>query len=339
MTSDSHLTHPALEERFLQPKGWRWHMFAGHNGEKLRFGTAFPKHTIPKAVVIILPGVSEYCEKYFELATTLIDQKLAVYVLEWQGQGRSHRHFKKSPHKRVSNGFHRDVKDLDIFIREYVLPSAVHPEVGRLPLVILAHSMGANIGLRYLQKFPDVFACAAMTAPMFGIKALKPVPAFLRLPLTKLLAEFADCSYAPGEQDYRPRSENKKAKDSMSLDPVRSNVHDAWMQFDPNLQVGGVTYRWLYYAAKTCQIVRNKDFLKSVKTPLLLATAGRENLVNNRSIQRVASLLENTTLINLPDSGHEIIMERDEIRNKFLKSFEDLIKTNIIDKKDSIKPF
>lgn len=314
-------------------------MFAGHNGEKLRFGTAFPKHTVPLGVIVILPGLSEYCEKYFELANNLLDKKYAVYVLEWQGQGRSYRHSKKQPQKRLSNGFHRDVKDLDIFIKDYILPSAVHPEVGRLPLVMLAHSMGANIGLRYLKTHPDVFACAGMTAPMFGIKALKKIPSFLRVPVTKMLAEFADSSYVPGGSDYSPRRLNKKIKYDFSSDEVRDAVHDAWIEFDPELKVGSVTYRWLYYAAKTCQIVRDKDFLKSIKTPLLFALAGKERLVNNSSIKRAYHILPDCSLLELPKSAHEILMERDEIRDKFLKSFDELIKINILDKKDSTKPF
>ena len=338
-SESSYQTHPDLEERFLQPKGWRWHMFAGDNGQKLRFGTAFPKHTIPRAVVVILPGLSEYCEKYFELANTLLEKKYAVYVLEWQGQGRSYRHSKKYPQKRISNGFQRDVNDLDIFIKDYIVPSAVHPEVGRLPLVMLAHSMGANIGLRYLKSHPDIFSCAAMTAPMFGIKALKKIPSPLRVPLTKLLSEFADSSYVPGAGDYKPRRLNKKIKDDFSSDPVRDAVHDAWIEFDPNLKVGGVTYRWLYHAAKTCQIVREKSFLESIRLPLLLALAGKEKLVNNSSIKRAYHILPDCSLLELKDSSHEILMERDEIRDQFLKSFDELIKINILNKNNSTKPF
>ncbi len=335
----SYQTHPDLEKRFLQPPNWRWHMFAGHNGEKLRFGTAFPKHTIPRAVIVILPGLKEYCEKYFEVANTFLDKKYAVYIMEWQGQGRSYRHNKKYPQKRISNGFHRDVKDLDIFIKDYILPSAVHPEVGRLPLVMLAHSMGGNIGLRYIKSHPSTFVCAAMTAPMFGIKALKKIPAFLRVSITKALSEFADHSYVPGGGDYKPRRYNKKIKDDYSSDPIRDAVHDAWIEFDSNLKVGDVTYRWLYFAAKTCQIVRDKTFLKSIKLPLLLASAGKENLVDNAAIKRAYHTLPDCSFLELPDSAHEILMERDEIRDQFLKSFDELIKINILDKKDATKPF
>ena len=338
-SESSYQTHPDLEERFLQPNGWSWHMYAGHNGEKLRFGTAFPKHTVPIAVAVILPGLSEYCEKYFEMANTLLDRKYAVYIIEWQGQGRSFRHSEKFPQKRVSNGFYRDVKDLDIFIKDYILPSAVHPEVGRLPLVMLAHSMGANIGLRYLKQHPDVFSCAAMTAAMFGIYALRIIPSFMRTSITKLFSEFGDLSYAPGATDYKPRKEIKKLKGLFSSDPIRNEIHDKWMMFDPNLQVGGVTYRWLHFAAKTCSIVRKKKFLKKVKTPILLAIAGNERFVNNRTIRRIGHTLENASILELDKAAHEILMENDSIRETFLKSFDELVKTNILDKKDSVKPF
>ncbi|MCB9963770.1 MAG: alpha/beta hydrolase [Rhodospirillales bacterium] len=332
MASEDHShTNPALEERFLQPVGWRWHMFAGHNGEKLRFGSVFPKHVVPKAVIVILPGRAEYCEKYFELIRGCLEKKYAVYILEWQGQGRSHRHIEKSPHKNISNGFYKDVQDLEIFIRDYVLPSGMHPEVGKLPLAMLAHSMGGNIGLRYLSKHPSVFSCAAMTTPMFGIHALDLIPGFLRIPLTKLLMEVADCSYVPGGTGYAPREKN-----FFSSDPHRDAIHDAWMQFDPKLQIGDVTYRWLYHATKTCHIVQQEKFLKSIKTPLLLALAGREKLVSNKAIRRAAHVIRGAILKTYPEAGHEILMECDSIRDDFLKSFDDLIKINILDKKKQI---
>ena len=325
-------THPPLEERFLQPKGWRWHMFAGHDGETLRFGSAYPKHCVPKCVVVILPGLSEFGEKYFELANEFLEKKYAVYVIDWQGQGRSHRHMKKYPHRRISNGFFRDVMDLDIFIRDYVQPSAMHPEVGKLPLVMLAHSMGANIGLRYIKRNPKTFACAALSAPMMEIYALKAVPPFLRVPLTKIFAEFGDCSYVPGASDYKPRDE-KFYRDMLTNDPVRYQVHPAWCAFDPALQVGGVTWRWLYHAAKTCQIVRQKSFLNAIKIPLLLGLAGNEKLVNNRTARKCAKHLRGATILELPEARHEILMEVDDMRNQFLKAFDDLIERSIITKK------
>ncbi len=338
MSTESYATHPNLEKRFLQPPGWRWHMFAGHNGEKLRFGTAFPKHTIPKAVVVILPGLAEYCEKYFEIANDLLNKKYAVYIMEWQGQGRSFRHIKKNPHKRISNGFSNDVKDLDIFIRDYIIPSAVHPEVGRLPLAMLAHSMGGNIGLRYLKDNPKTFGCAAMTAPMFGIKAFKIIPPFMRVALAKILYEIGDHSYVPGARNYEPRTA-RKVKAIHSTDPVRNDIHDTWMEFDPNLQCGGVTYKWLYYAARTCSRIRKHSFLRSIHTPLLFATAGKEQLVSNSSIRHANKILPNANIVHFPDAGHEIMMETDTIRNEFLKSFDELIKINILYKKESTKPF
>ena len=56
---------PDLEKRFLEPEGWRWH-HVKRGDRKLRFGSAFPKNSIPDAVVVCLPGLNEFCEKYFE---------------------------------------------------------------------------------------------------------------------------------------------------------------------------------------------------------------------------------------------------------------------------------
>ena len=62
---------PDLEERFLEPEGWRWHSFTRptqSGGRKIRFGSVFPKDSVPDAVVVCLPGLSEFSEKYYEMS-------------------------------------------------------------------------------------------------------------------------------------------------------------------------------------------------------------------------------------------------------------------------------
>ena len=154
---------PDLEDRFLPPPGWRWHQFKNAKGRSLRFGSVFPENRVPEAIVIALEGLSEFSEKYFEVAHDLLKMDCAFWVLDWQGQGKSQRHL-KNPHKRHSSSFDEDVADLHFFIQEYVKHSAVHPDVGRIPLVMLGHSMGANIGLHYLHRHPDMVTWPEMSS-------------------------------------------------------------------------------------------------------------------------------------------------------------------------------
>ena len=72
--------------------------------------------------------------------------------------------------------------------------------------------------------------------------------------------------------------------------------------------------------------------MNKITTPSLLAIAGKEFLVNNSSIRRAARIMPNATLVEIPDARHEILMERDKIRDHFLKEFDELMKNHILNK-------
>lgn len=336
-TMEQNIALPPLESRFLPPPGWRWHVFTNPQGRKIRFGTVAPESRVPDAVVIVAPGLSEFGEKYFELAHDLIQRNLSLWVIDWQGQGLSDRHFKNTPHKRHSSGFAEDVADFHYFIMEYVKHSAVHPDVGRIPLVLLGHSMGGHIGLRYLAEHPDTFACAAFSAPMLGIRDVRIVPTPLRPLITGLLKEAAGSSYVFGGSDWRENARANPGHNIFSGDARRDTVHNAWSLHDPRLQVGSPTFRWLHEAVKSCAYLNKASTLKGIKTPVLIALAEKDVLVDNNAIRRAAKLIPHATLLELAGAHHEIVMESDSIRNQFLSAFEQLLTNCAV--RDQVKPF
>lgn len=327
---------PDLEPRFLMPEGWRWHVFRTPSGRRMRFGTVTPRGRIPDAVVVGLPGLSEFGEKYFEIAHDLLAQNLSFWVIDWQGQGLSDRPFKNSQ-KRHSAGFDQDVEDLHFFILEYVKHASVHPDVGRIPLVMLAHSMGGNIGLRYLIRHPEIFAGAAFSAPMTGIQALSGLPALIRNALTAFFSTMCGKSYVFGGKDWAPDERADPARNIFSGDPVRAAVHNAWCLSDPRLQVGNITFGWLYQAVRSCHALTREIARAPIQIPCLFGLAGREKLVSNTTTRQIAAALPDARVLDFPDAMHEVMMERDEIRNAFLVAFIDLINHQSI--KGQLKPF
>lgn len=337
MTENAQNILPNIEERFLPPKNWRWHQFKNPNGKKIRFGSCAPEGNIPDAVVIVLQGLSECVEKYFELANDLRDRNYSFWMIDWQGQGKSDRHL-PNLQKRHSNGFEEDIADLDFFIDQYVKHSAVHPDVGRIPLVMLGHSMGANIGLRYLLEKPDVFEAAGFSAPMFDIMATKSMPSWLVKLASSGLYHFFNKSYAPkGGADWTPAMRDAPEKDIFSTDPVRKNIHNIWFQHNPELQVGNITSGWLHHAIKSCQYLQKKADLESIEIPCLFGLAENEDIVDNDVARKIAARVEGSQTLELKGSKHEILMETDPIRNEFLNAFDKMLKDNNI--KEKLKRF
>jgi lysophospholipase len=325
---------PALETRFLPPPNWRWHRFQTAQGRNIRFGTAAPQSPVPSAIIIGLQGLSEYTEKYFELANNLVDHNLSFWMMDWQGQGRSDRYL-KNPYKRHVTSFQQDVEDLHYFIMEYVKHAAVHPDVGRIPLVMLGHSMGANIGLHYLKKYPDIFSCAAFSAPMVGIQAMN------RTPFAPLAARFmnfmAPSCYVPGGKDWNKEMRTDDFEDWFSSDPIRKEIHNAWMVADPALQIGNVTCKWLYEALQSAKRLQRDNVAQSIDIPCLFGLAENKNLVDNDAARAFASQMKNAQIIDFPTSKHEILMENDDIRSAFLNAILKMLETNNI--QEQLKPF
>lgn len=310
----------ALEPRFQQPGDWTWHYFSNHAGHSLRFGTlpsSAPEQT-PRGVVVILPGLSEFGEKYFELARDMVERNFSVYVMDWRGQGRSHRHL-PNPHCRYSSGFETDVSDLHQMIAEHIRPSTT------APLIMIAHSMGGNIGMRYLSRHHDVFSCAAFSAPMLGIRALRTLPMCVQIALTGAFNTFAGTRYIHGGGDWSPDERKDPAHNIFSSDPVRGKIHNTWSIGDTALRVGNASYGWLYEAVKSCAALRKRGVPEHIKTPSLFACAGLEKLVDNNAIHAIAARMPNAKIIDLPNANHEILMERDDVRSVFIREFDDLL--------------
>lgn len=321
MQIDSHRQIPDLEPRFLAPDGWREDMFtAPGTGHALRYGWVLPpESTVLRGAVVILQGRSEFVEKHFETARDMLARGFAVWMMDWYGQGRSGRML-DNPHKDHSEGFQTHLDDLHAFIATRILPGM--PDGTKL--ILLGHSMGGNLGLRYIAQNPGIFSAAAFSAPMLGIRDLRCWPqSFLDILLTLLRP--AHTRYVPGGRDWAEDIRKSPGQDIFSGDPVRDAVHMAWCRVDPALRLGHVTFGWVYNALKSCEILRRLGALEDIGIPCLFAAAGREALVDNRAIVKAAKRIPGAVFLELSDARHEILMETDDIRNRFLAAFDKML--------------
>lgn len=306
---------PDLEPRFLEPQGWRWGLMENEKGKTLRFGTVSPKGT-SRANVIILPGRGECAEKYFETAHDLLKRDCSVWIMEWQGQGLSARFLEQYPQRNHSMPFAFHASDLRQFIHEQIMPNAYGA-----PLIMLAQSMGANIGMRYLHAEPGIFQSATFCSPMLGIPDINKIP--LGEYAVKGLSLALGKSYAPGQKDWS-EVPTPSGKVVLSFDPVRGKILNAWLSANPELRVGGVTNGWLNHATSSCRFLRRPDTLKEITIPCLVALGSQENLVDPQAIRNAAATLPHAKFLEIPEAGHEILMECDSMRNQLLHAFDEL---------------
>lgn len=317
------LVTPDLPEQFLPPPGWQTGTFTS-DGRQIAFGYVFPEGRM-KACVVILPGRAEFREKYFEVMRDMLARGLGVFTLDWFGQGSSLRYFSDT-HKDHSKGFNFHVADLNAFIRDIVTPTLEKAGHGDTKLVMLAHSMGAHIGLRYLMTRQQSFAGAVLVSPMLGIHNITNKPAWLLRGLTTLLTPMHGF-YAPlpwrgawQEEDCAPPGEG-----ILTSDITRSTLHSAWFCANPVLQIGAPTWGWVHHALRSCDDIQISDLPGRITAPTLFLTAGDERVVDNAATLRVIARIPGARHADIAGARHEIMMEQDSYRNLFFEYFDNFL--------------
>lgn len=316
---------PELKPEFTQPDGWNWDWIENAKGQHLRMGwTApdLPKGEKPKGFVVIAPGLTEFCEKYFEVIRDLKKDGFAVAILEWRGHGLSYRHIEQDRHRRHSDGFENDVADFKYFM-DKLDDIRKSNELDGLKTALLAHSMGGNISLRYLHDHGDdkKFESATFSAPMFGIHMSAPQKSILK-PVCGMFNRMGRSDwYAPGQGKW---STAKYAVTQLALsnDKIRRQVQGQWFEWNEDLTAGGVTYGWLMEANKSCEIVQNPKFGQNIKTRCFIGIAEDEIIVSNKDILATAENIPDAQVKEYENARHELMMEKDDIRNQFLTDFK-----------------
>lgn len=324
-------TIPDIAPRFRPPASWRSHSFTNRNGYRLRYACALPESASrPNAVVVILPGLREFCELYCETANNLLARNIGVCVIDWLCQGGSDR-LLENPHKRHTISFLSDMRDLDEWIGEHILPMLDAQYAKRPPLVMLGHSMGGNIGLTHLYAKPGQFAYAAFTAPMLGIAAFRHMPGWMTRTFTEAANHTAlRRSYVPGAGDWSLELRNRVLNHLYTSDTERGMLHNQWLNENPHLRIGNITWKWLLEAERACRRVSRPGVLKRISTPILLAKAGRDALIERNAIDHAAAIIPNAELLELPEARHEILMEDEALRDQFMQQFLRLIEINCV---------
>lgn len=328
-----------LPAHFLPPAGWRTHSFVNEQtGHKIHYGSVYPDRAEPpSAIVVCLPGLSEFSEKYYELAHDMLNRGYAFWILDWQYQGRSGR-LPGYPARRHSDGFDTDISDLHKLVTDYIKPAAVHADRGRIPLIMIGHSMGVNIGLRFLSDYPGFFYGAAFTAPFLGIYNFT-WPLNL---LSKILTPFMFLigkSYVFSGKDWHEDMRKSDGTDKFSSDTVRDSLHNAWSLSDPSLRVGNPTFGWVIEALRSCAYLKEPGRMEKIEIPVLVALSGKEEIVNNAAARETITRIPHAILLEIEGAKHEILMERAEFRDPFLKAFDKMMEVHNIASDGNLKPF
>lgn len=298
-----------LPPRISQPPaGLEYSHFINGDGASIRTASVAPTdpHDV-RAVVINVGGFGESIERYHEVMADQLDRGMAVHMMDWRGQGGSQRYYPDLPQRPGAQGYKHDIADLHQFITEQVRPQERWP--GR-PVILMAHSMGGNIAMRYLHDHPGTVDASVQLSPMLGVNT-KPLPR----PLARLISRTMTAlgqghRYArPDMRDWRDETDVKITEKSMRRQSLNLLYRDL-----PGLRVGHATFGWLNAALKSIQILSKPSYLAEIRTPLLLTSARRDTMVDPAAHEHAAQHLPDVTMARFRDGNHHPLMTPDDQR-------------------------
>ena len=281
------------------------------DGVNLRFARWAPPPG-RKGTVCLFPGRAEFIEKYFETVRDLQARGFAVAILDWRGQGLSDRGLSDRGKGHVKDFYEYGV-DLDTFMEQVVLPDCPPP------IYALAHSMGAAVILRAAHDGRRWFDRIVLSTPMLALGRA----GVMRIagPLARLMRLFGRGSA------YIPRGEAVTSTQGfignvLTSDPVRYARNVAVVEHEPALGLRSPTIAWADAALRAMSKFANPSYAASIRQPILMVAAGRDEVVSTPAIERFAGHLLAGSHLILAGARHELLQEQDHYRLQFWAAFD-----------------
>ncbi|GBC61695.1 alpha/beta hydrolase [Desulfonema ishimotonii] len=286
----------------------------------LRYGIWRCNRHIRQGSVILTSGRSEFMEKYLETIADLNQRGFDVYSFDWRGQGLSSR-LLANRHKGFVHAYDDYVRDLAFFMDEVVRLAA-------WPRILMGHSMGGHIILRYLHDCPRAVRQAILISPMIDVNTApfpRPVARFLT---RQALRDGRQYAYATGYGDYRHPDEKSFRRNKLTSDFRRFMIERDAVEKNPNLALGGVTYGWLAATFDSVEILRQPGYGARIQTPVLMVSAGNDRVVSACAQKKFCLDLPRGRRVEIPGACHEILQETDDIRSIFWRVFDQFTRKN-----------
>jgi lysophospholipase len=324
-----------------------WHLpatiesFPAPDGAVLRYARWARAADAPaQGTVVHFNGRTEFIERNIKTYSDLADRGWEIWTLDWRGQGLSHRPL------AGEYAIRGHIDDFATYVSDakHYIDTVVKLQERPGKRVLLAHSMGGQIALRYLIERPGDFNLVVMSSPLVRLPSdwKGEVAIFLKDVLGKIEAGTRSCILrrSPDWQDSfvgsacsalaRPDSgkldnaeeTHKYTHDTKNLATAeclieRNLVSDRAPGFAVTCPTGG----WLVAADNSTDKVFKRR--EELTMPILMVAAKDDTAVDPDGQKDLCGALDNCTLVQVPAAGHELLIETQDIRAAFLSCFDE----------------
>ena len=265
--------------------------FIGKGGVEIFFQNW--KKPSPDMILIISHGIGEHSGRYMNLVNELESLNLCIFAMDHRGHGKS------GGKKGHCDDFMDYVYDLKLF-RNYIAE-----EFDGVPIVLLGHSMGGVISMRYSLEYPDDIKALILSSPGF-------IPAF-KLPSWKQsMSEFMG-KYLPSFTLSNGLSAEDLSHDSSVIDAYENDplVHD---RASAGLYIG--------FTKTAAECMKRASELT---IPLLAIHGKADMMVDYKGTEEVFLNVSSRSKKIILGEGmyHETMNETEELRSTILSSISE----------------
>lgn len=285
------------------------------DGASLRYALARPQGAA-RGTVCILPGRTEYIEKYFETIEELLARQFAVAIIDWRGQGLSDRLLRNRLKGHIAS-FAQHRADLDCFMRDVVLPDCPPPYFA------LGNSAGGAVLLDVLCE-RTWFSRAVAISPMIAL-AERRLPVFAIRVTTRLACAIGLAgAYVPGARRRLLRADDFPGNPFTS-DSSRFLREVRTLEAAPELGLAGPTFGWLAAALRQMDRLASMPKSATPRANVLIVAAGNDRIVSLEASHAFARRVPKVACVVAEQARHEVLLESDEIRAQFWAAFDSFI--------------
>lgn len=243
-----------------------------------------------RATLVLTHGIAEHSEAYHEAALDIVPLGYDIYAFDLRGHGRS------DGRRGYIDNFQRYSLDLDKFVR-YLRSGPLKDS--KTPMVMVGHSMGGLITLRYLVEKGDgaQAVAAVLSSPALGISIpISPMKEFAASALMKYLPMVT----LPNDIPY----------DKLT------HVESRWRKYPGDVLRHDKISPAMYFGMLE-SFEKVNEGASRIKPPTLIVAAGDEQIVDRPAIEAFFPKIgaERKKLIIYEKSYHEILndIERDQV--------------------------
>jgi len=255
----------------------------------------------------LLPGRTEYVEKYGRVAGEFLARGYATLVIDWRGQGLADRLLDDplKGHVIRYTDYQMDLRAMIAAAKSLGLPEPYH---------MLGHSMAGPTALLAAMEGVEV-ASVSFSGPMWGIRltpALRPVA--WALTSSASMAGMG-ALYAPGAgpKNYVMHAEfddNLLTRDEESFRHMQRQYRE-----HPDLMIAGPTMHWVLEALAECFRLYK---LPSPDLPCLTLLGDNERIVDVKRVHDRMARWPKGTLEVVKNGEHETLMEGPDTRRRLV---------------------